>query len=193
MSPLVSRGLLLPSVVCAALVLGPVGTAAATVGHHPGAFDTTFAQSSVAGATAADDTEDVGRWLDEVKQLDGTESLDPLLGVLTELNERGAGPLGVEEAARYRKAVETASASVVRELEARAGTVADRTNRAGVRAADPVSDAVAQIQSVVADLVKALTSLDLGSVLSAVTGLLSPVLSLVTGLLGGLPSVPATG
>jgi len=193
MSPLVTRGLLLPSVVCAALVFGPVGTAAATVGHHRGASDTTFAQSSVAGATAADDMEDVGLWLDEVKQLRGTESLDPLLDVLTELDERGAAPLGVAEADRYKKAVETASASVVRELEARAGTLTPRTTGTGVRAADPVSDAVAQIQSVVADLVKALTSLDLGSVLSAVTGLLSPVLSLVTGLLGGLPPLPATG
>ncbi|MGI5460021.1 hypothetical protein ACQEWB_44055 [Streptomyces sp. CA-249302] len=196
MSPLVTRGLLLPSVICAALVFGPVGTAAATVDVYRGAADPVSSQSSVPGSGTAAEAEDIGLWLDEMKDemrddvhVHGTDALAPLLGVLTDLTERGSGPLGVREAAEYRKAVEAAYTSLQRGVAERAGG----TNRAAAPAADPVGDAVAQLQSVVADLLKALTSLDLGGVLGAVTGLLSPVLSIVTGLLGGLPvpSLPA--
>ncbi|MFC8516215.1 hypothetical protein [Streptomyces sp. NPDC057257] len=195
MSPLVTRGLLLPSVICAALVFGPVGTAAATVGAYRGAADPASSRSSVPGSVTAEETEDIGRWLDEMKHemrddvhVHGTDALAPLLGVLTDLTQRGTAPLGVQEAADYRKAVEKAYASALRGVERRAGG----TDRAAAPAADPIGDAVAQLQSTVADLLKALTSLDLGGVLSAVTGLLSPVLSIVTGLLGGgLPSLPS--
>ena len=194
MSPLVvSRGLLLPSVVCAALVLGAAGTAAATTGPRTAATDTAVAQPSVPGAPTTDGAADIGRRLDEAKRLPGTEGLHPLLGVLTDLNDRRGERLGTDEATAYRKAVETASAPLVRELRDRSGTAADGTTRAGARAADPISDALAQIQTAVQDLLKALGSLDLGSALDSVTGALAPVLSLVTGLLGGgLPSLPAT-
>ncbi|MER8004321.1 hypothetical protein [Streptomyces sp. SLBN-31] len=105
--------------------------------------------------------------------------------MLTDLDDRRGERLGPDEVTAYRKAVETASAPLVRELR-------DRSATAGVRAADPISDALAQIQTAISDLLKALGSLDLGSALDSVTGALSPVLSLVTGLLGGgLPSLPA--
>ncbi|MGW3142823.1 hypothetical protein [Streptomyces sp. NPDC001139] len=193
MSPLVSRGLLLPSVVCAALVLGPAGTAAATTGPRTAATETAVAQPSVPDAPTIERA-DVGRWLDGAKRLPGTEALHPLLGVLTALDARHGDRLGAQEATDYRKAIETSSASLVRQLREHAAPTADGTTRAAVRADDPISDVVEQIQAAISDLLKGLGSLDLGSALTSVTDALSPILSLVTGLLGGgTPSLPTAG
>ena len=176
MSPLVSRGLLLPSLLCAALVFGPVvGTASA--------------QSSVPGASTAAGAQDLGVWLDDVREVHGTAAAGPLLGVLSDLTERSGRPLAAEEAAAYTKAVETAYASLRQRVQERPAAA---PGSATALAADPIDDAVTQLQSAVDKLVSALSSLDLGGVLGAVTGLLSPVLSLITGVLGGaVPSVPA--
>ncbi|MDH6222693.1 hypothetical protein [Streptomyces pseudovenezuelae] len=177
MSPLVSRGLLLPSLLCAALVFGPVvGTASA--------------QSSVPGASTAAGAQDLGVWLDDLREGHGTAAADPLLGVLSDLTERSGRPLGAEEAAAYTKAVETAYASLRQRVQERPAAAPDSAT--ALAAADPIGDAVTQLQSAVDKLVSALSSLDLGGVLGAVTGLLSPVLSLITGVLGSaVPSVPA--
>ncbi|MGW3291273.1 hypothetical protein ACWDR3_42265 [Streptomyces sp. NPDC001002] len=175
MSPLVSRGLLLPSLLCAALVFGPVvGTASA--------------QSSVPGASTAAGAQDLGVWLDDMQDVRGTAVADPLLGVLSDLTERTGRTLDATEAAAYTKAVETAYTSLRERVQERSAAPAGAT----ALAADPISDAVAQLQSAVDKLVSALSSLDLGAVLGAVTGLLSPVLSLVTGVLGSaVPPLPA--
>lgn len=183
MSPLVSRGLLLPSLLCAALVFGPVvGTASA--------------QSSVPGASTAAGAQDLGVWLDDLREVRGTAVADPLLGVLSDLTDLTGRPLDATRAAAYTKAVESAYASLRQRVQERPAA----PDSATALAADPVSDAVAQLQSAVDKLVSALSSLDLGAVLGAVTGLLSPVLSLVTGVLGGavpslppLPALPAPG
>lgn len=80
----------------------------------------------------------------------------------------------------------------MRELRERGAPTADGTPRAGVRAADPISDAVDQIQAAVSDLLKALGPLDPGSALDSVTGALPSILPLVTGLLGGGTPFPTT-
>jgi len=205
MRALVSRGILLSPLVCAALVFGPLGTAAAAVDVSrtaPGGADAAW---SSAEADAVLERLDV---LDRVNHHD--DLLDPLLNVLSTLTARHAGPLDAVEAAGLATAVEAANASLQQRLKERvgitsnttdrAGITANTTDRAGVAAADPVSDLVAQLQAAIDSLVKALTSLDLGAVLGAVTGLLGPVLGLVTGLLGGatsalpaLPALPAPG
>ncbi|MFD4525647.1 hypothetical protein ACFWP7_17305 [Streptomyces sp. NPDC058470] len=212
MRALVSRGLLLSPLVCAALVFGPLGTAAAAVDVSRTAPGGAAAAWSSAEADAVLERLDV---LDRVNHHD--DLLDPLLDVLSTLTARPAGPLDAVEAAGLATAVETANASLQQRLKERAGITSNTTDRAGitsnttdragvtssttdragVAAADPVSDLVAQLQAAIDSLVKALTSLDLGAVLGAVTGLLSPVLGLVTGLLGGatsaLPALPAAG
>lgn len=195
MRALVSRGLLLSPLVCAALVFGPLGTAAAAVDAP---------RVASGGAAAAWSSADSDAVLEQLGVLDRADhydvALDPLLDELSTLAEREAGSLDTVEAAGLARAVETANASLQQRLKERAGVTSDTADRAGVAAADPVSDLVAQLQSAVDGLLKALTSLDLGAVLGAVTGLLSPVLGLITGLLGGatsalttLPALPAAG
>ncbi|MFF5496616.1 hypothetical protein [Streptomyces aquilus] len=184
MRALVSRGLLVPPLVCAALVLGQAGTAAAVgdVGRAvPG-------QSIAEAAVRADAGMDT--FLDSLSAEstlpDGTR-LDPAVTDGARLDP-----------ARLDPAAATAYAA---EMRAWSATVQERlrgldtsANRTAARAADPVDDLVAQVQSAVSGLLSSLTSLDLGGVLSAVTGLLSPVLGLITGLLGSavpkLPDVP---
>ncbi|MFC9843357.1 hypothetical protein ACFWFF_39975 [Streptomyces sp. NPDC060223] len=192
MRALVSRGLLLSPLVCAALVFGPLGTAAAAVD---------VSRTAPVGAAAAWSSADTDAVLERLDVLDRVnhhdDLLDPLLDVLSTLTSRPAGPLDAVEAAGLVTTVEAANASLQQRLKERVGITSNTTDRAGVAAADPVSDLVAQLQAAIDSLVKALTSLDLGAVLGAVTGLLGPVLGLVTGLLGGatsaLPAVPAPG
>ncbi|MFI6334998.1 hypothetical protein [Streptomyces sp. NPDC050535] len=193
MSSLVSRGLLLSPLVCAALVFGPLGTAAAAVDVSRSA------SGGAAAAWSSADSEAVQERLDVLDRANHADELTPLLDALSPLAQRGAGPLDAVEAAGLATAVETANTSLQQRLNERAGVPADRA----AAAADPVSDLVAQLRSAIDELVKGLTSLDLGAVLGSVTGLLAPVLDLVTGLLGGatsavpalpeLPALPAPG
>ncbi|WP_328751591.1 hypothetical protein OHT57_39380 [Streptomyces sp. NBC_00285] len=195
MRPLVSRGLLLPPLVCAALILGPVGTAAAVADAGRGASDHGVAQLATWYGTDGTDTA-VDR-LDALDRAGRGSVLQPLLDAVAGITALDGTHLDASEAAAHAKAVEAANAQVQEQLRQLSGT-----NRSAA-AADPVSDLVASLQSTIDNLVKSLTSLDLGGVLSAVTGLLGSVLGAVTGLLGGglpslptlpsLPSLPATG
>ncbi|WP_327720434.1 hypothetical protein OG381_37615 [Streptomyces sp. NBC_00490] len=174
MRALVSRGLLVPPLVCAALVLGPVGTAAA-VGD---------AGRAVPGLSISEAAPRVGAGTDTVLGHDG--ALAPLLDTVAVLGEADGTRLDPEAAAAYAEELRAWNATVQERLK-----TLDRPADRSV-AADPVGDLLASLTSAVQGLISSLTSLDLGGVLSAVTGLLSPVLGLVTGLLGGgLPEVPA--
>ncbi|WP_053852182.1 hypothetical protein [Streptomyces sp. NRRL B-24085] len=207
MRPLVPRGLLLPSLVCAALILGPVGTAAAAVDAGRGASD-----PGVARTAATHTTDDADALTDRLDALDGLNALDhldtlnrldvldrpehggllqplrPLLDAVTDLVSLRGRSLDTSEAAARAKAVEAANTEVRERLAQRHGS--DRS----LAAADPVSDLLDSLQSTIDDLLESLTSLDVGGVLGAVTGLLGSVVGTVTGLLGGgLPTSSATG
>ncbi|TRO60499.1 MULTISPECIES: hypothetical protein [unclassified Streptomyces] len=184
MRALVSRGLLLPPLVCAALVCGPVATATAASDVSTGS-----AGGPVAVAPLSVDAADVT--LERIHLLEAADHgnvLTPLLDALTPLADRGHGPLDAAEAAEHNKAVTEATASVEERLESM-DRPADRV------AADPVSDAVAGLQESLGGLLSALTSLDVGGVVAEVPKVLTNVIGVVTGLLGGglpaLPSVPA--
>jgi hypothetical protein len=194
MRALVTRGLLLSPLVCAALVFGPAGTAAAVDTHHEPVGRS--AERSTANADA------LLEQLDAVDQADRGGVLTPLLDAASASTQRADGRLDAAEAAGLAQAVRTANTTVQDRLKAVDATSVNTTgsvieHRAAVPSVDPVSDAVATVQSTVDALLKALTSLDLSSVLGAVTGLLSSVVGVVTGLLGGglpaLPSLPAAG
>ncbi|MFE3034241.1 hypothetical protein ACFXKY_21705 [Streptomyces canus] len=187
MRPLVSRGLLLPSVVCAALILGPVGTAAAAVDAGRGASDHPVARTTSAyGIDDADTLKDRLATLNRSGQGRQLQPLQPLLGAVTGLVGLNGTHLDASEAAAHAKAVEAANTEVRKQLRQQSGG----TDRAAA-AADPVSDLVASLQSAIDDLLKSLTSLDLSGVLGSVTDLLDTVVETVTGLLGGaLPSLP---
>jgi hypothetical protein len=187
MRPLVPRGLLLPSLVCAALILGPVGTAAAAVDTGRGASDHGVARTATAYGTADADT-----LTDRLDALDRDghggllQPLQPLLGAVTGLLGLNGTHLDAGEAAAHAKAVEAANTAVREQLRQQSGT--DRA----AAAADPVSDLLDSLQSTIDDLLESLTSLDLNGVLGSVTGLLGTVVGTVTGLLGGQPpSSPA--
>ncbi|XES00704.1 hypothetical protein HEP87_60615 [Streptomyces sp. S1D4-11] len=193
-----SRTVLLPPLVGAALVRGPVGTAAAA------------AAVDVRQEASAERDVVVER-LDALDRADHDAVFHPLLDALSAVAERG-GRLDAAEAAGYARALETANASLERRLKERASATtsaapatsatsattsaapapAGVTGRAGIAVADPVSDLLTQLQSTVDGLVKALTG-----ALGTVTGLLSPVVGVVTGLLGGglsgLAALPAAG
>lgn len=174
MRALVSRGLLVPPLVCAALVFGPVGTAAA-VGD---------AGRAVPGLSISEAAVRSGAETDTVLDHDG--ALTPLLDTVAVLGEKDGTRLDPEAAAAYAEELRAWNVTVQERLK-----TLDRPADRSV-AADPVGDLLASLTSAVQGLISSLTSLDLGGVLSAVTGLLSPVLGLVTGLLGGgLPEVPA--
>jgi hypothetical protein len=199
MRPLVSRGLLLPSLVCAALILGPVGTAAAAVDAGHGAADHGAARTATAYAT--DDADTLTDRLDALDRLHALDRLDasdrperagllqplqPLLGAVTDLVSLNGRHLDASEAAAHAKAVEAANTEAREKLGQLNGT--DRS-----AAADPVSDLLDSLQSTIGDLLESLTSLDVGGVVGAVTGLLGSVVGTVTGLLGGgLPTLPTT-
>lgn len=193
MRPLVSRGLLLPSLVCAALVLGPVGTAAAAVDAGRGASDHGVAQTATAYGTddAATLTDRLDA-LDRAGHVRGLKPLRPLLDAVTGLTALDGTRPDASEAAAHAKAVKAANTEVREQLRKQSAT--DRS----VAAADPVSDLLDSLQATIDDLLESLTSLDIGGVLDAVTGLLGNVVGAVTGLLGGdlpalptLPTVPA--
>lgn len=174
MRALVSRGLLVPPLVCAALVL-PVGTAAA-VGD---------AGRAVPGLSIGEAAVRSGAGTETVLGHDG--ALAPLLDSVAVLGEADGTRLDPEAAAAYAEELRAWNMTVQERLK-----TLDRPADRSVAAADPVGDLLASLTSAVQGLISSLTSLDLGGVLSAVTGLLSPVLGLVTGLLGGgLPEVPA--
>ncbi|MEU9169676.1 hypothetical protein AB0D34_18015 [Streptomyces sp. NPDC048420] len=185
MRPLVSRGRLLPPLVCAALILGPVGTAAAVTDAGRAASDHGVSQPVVWYGT-----DNAGTLEDRLDALDRAEQdtvLQPLLDAVTDIAALDGTHLDAREAAAHAKAVEAANTEVQEQLRQPSGT-----DRSAAAAADPVSDLLDTIQSTVDSLLTSLTSLDLGGVLSAVTGVLGSVLGAVTGLLGGgLPSVPA--
>ncbi|MEU0947901.1 hypothetical protein ABZ379_35140 [Streptomyces canus] len=187
MRPLVPRGLLLPSLVSAALILGPVGTAAAAVDAGRGASD-----HGVARTTSAYGIDDADTLTDRLDTLNRSghggllQPLQPLLGAVTGLVGLNGTHLDASEAAAHAKAVEAANTEVREQLRQQSGT--DRA----AAAADPVSDLLDALQSTIDDLLKSLTSLDLNGVVGSVTGLLGAVVGAVTGLLGGgLPSLPA--
>ncbi|MEU9328768.1 hypothetical protein AB0D91_34105 [Streptomyces canus] len=186
MRPLVSRGLLLPTLVCTALILGPVGTAAAVVDAGRGASDHGVAQAATWYGT--DDSDTLTDRLDTLDRSMHGSVLQPLLDAVTDLTALDGTHLDASEAAAHAKAVKAANAEVQEQLRQLSDT--DRS----VAAADPVSDLLAALQSAVDDLLTSLTSLDLGGVVGSVTGLLGSVVGAVTGLLGGgLPSLPAAG
>ncbi|MFE2964890.1 hypothetical protein ACFXKC_14700 [Streptomyces sp. NPDC059340] len=197
-----SRTVLLPPLAGAALVRGPVGTAAAAVDVRQ---------------EASAERDVVVERLDALDRVDHDAVFHPLLDALSAVAERG-GRLDAAEAAGYARALETANASLERRLKERASATTSATtattaaapgatattaapaasgatavtDRAGIAVADPVSDLLTQLQSTVDGLVKALTG-----ALGTVTGLLSPVVGVVTGLLGGglsgLPALPTAG
>lgn len=172
MRALVSRGLLVPPLVCAALVFGPAGTAAA-VGDSgrevPGLSVAEAAPRSGAATTS----------------LDHHRALAPLLDTLAGPGTAADTRLAPDVAASYAEELRAWNAAVQERLK-------DADARRSLAAADPVGDLLTSLTSAVQSLISSLTSLDLGGVLSSVTGLLSPVLGLVTGLLGGgVPQVPA--
>ncbi|MFF1719414.1 hypothetical protein [Streptomyces sviceus] len=185
MRPLVSRGLLLPSLVCAALILGPVGTAAAAV-DAGGASDHGVARTAL--AHGIDDADTLTDRLDTLNRSGHgglIQPLQPLLGAVTGLADLNGTHLDASEAAAHAKAVEAANTEVRKQLRQQSGT--DRA----AAATDPVSDLLDSLQSTIDDLLESLTSLDLNGVLGSVTGLLGTVVETVTGLLGGaLPSLP---
>ncbi|MDQ0765089.1 hypothetical protein [Streptomyces canus] len=184
MRPLVSRGLLLPTLVCTALILGPVGAAAAVVDAGRGASNHGVAQAATWYGT--DEADTLTDRLDALDRSAHGSVLQPLLDAVTDITALDGTHLGASEAAAHAKAVKAANADVQEQLRKLSDT--DRT-----AAADPVSDLLASLQSAVDDLLTSLTSLDLGGVVGSVTGLLGTVVGTVTGFLGGgLPSLPAT-
>ncbi|MEV4037389.1 hypothetical protein [Streptomyces umbrinus] len=181
MRALVSRGLLLPPLVCAALVCGPVATATAASDVSTGSVG-----SPVAVAPLSADAADTAlERIHALEAADHREVLRPLLDALIPLADRDHEPLDADEAAEHGQAVTEATASVEERLE-----TVDRPTE--LAAADPVSDAVAGLQESLGGLLSALTSLDVGGVVAEVPKVLSNVIGVLTGLLGGgLPSVPA--
>ncbi|RRR76495.1 hypothetical protein [Streptomyces sp. RP5T] len=184
MRPLVPRGLLLPSLICAAFVLGPVGTATAAVDAGRGALD-----HGVARTATVRTTDEAGSLKDHLDALDRAEHdsvLRPLLDAVTGIPALEGERLDASEAAGHAKAVAAANAEVREELRELSGSGTGRS-----AAADPVSDLLDSLQATIDDLLESLTSLDVGGVLGAVTDLLGSVTGAVTGLLGGgLPSIP---
>ncbi|MHC5908582.1 hypothetical protein ACVNF4_32580 [Streptomyces sp. S6] len=172
----VSRGLLLPSAVCAALVFGPVGTAAAAVDTHPTtAWPVTWDVTHMTDGGSALGTDAFRFGVTDRQERD--DAFTPLVEAATRIAEGARSGMDASEATAYADALRTANAEVRQRLTD--------------RAADPASDVVATVQSLVDGLLKALTSLNLPGVLSTVTGLLSTVVGVVGGLLGGLPPLPA--
>ncbi|MFD3308709.1 hypothetical protein, partial [Streptomyces sp. NPDC058694] len=149
MRALVSRGLLLPPLVCAALVCGPVAAATAASDVSAGS-----AGSPVAVAPLSADAADVTlERIHVLETADHGDVLTPLLDALVPLADRHHGPLDAAEAAEHNKAVTEATAAVEERLDG-----VDRP--ADPAAADPVSDAVEGLQESLGGLLSALTSLD---------------------------------
>ncbi|MFG3295125.1 hypothetical protein ACGF3G_40770 [Streptomyces sp. NPDC048179] len=188
MRALVSRGLLVSPLVCAALVLGPAAACAAAADAGREASGPGVAQAVPRPGT------DLASLLDRVEAMDTTRydrALTPLLDTLPDLVTGHGTRLDPDRAAAYAKAVREWSSTVQQRLRHLEPGAADRAHRTPTRAADPVTDLLNSVQAAVDGLLTSLTSLDLGGVVSAVTGLLAPILSAVTGLLGTVPDLPA--
>ena len=106
MRPLVSRGLLLPTLVCTALILGPVGTAAAVVDAGRGASDHGVAHTAAWYGT--DDTDTLTDRLDALDRSAHGSVIQPLLDAVTDLTALDGTHLDASEAAAHAKAVEAA-------------------------------------------------------------------------------------
>ncbi|MDX2543068.1 hypothetical protein ACOT81_22985 [Streptomyces sp. WI04-05B] len=191
-----SRGLLLPSsVVCAALIFGPVGTAAAVSDASRDAYAsigarTSWSFASVASSTASPYADRMLKRLGALDRADRSDVLAPVLNVLTDLTRQtGTGRLTATQAAGFAEAVESAKASLKQRLADRTG----RTNRVAAAMADPVSDLLDQLQATLSGLLDTVTGL-VGGLLGTVTGLVSGLLdtlgNLLGGLLGSLPPLP---
>ncbi|WP_198655325.1 hypothetical protein [Streptomyces geranii] len=194
-----SRGLLLPSsVVCAALIFGPVGTAVAVSDASRDAYTSLGASTSWSPTPAKPFTstkpsayaDRMLQRLGALERADRTDVLTPVLNVLTDLTEQTrTGRLTAPQAAGFAKAVETAKASLKERLADRTAT----TNRAAaVRAAalaDPISDLLDQLTATLSGLLDSVTGL-VGTVTGLVSGLLDTLTGLLGGLLGSLPPLP---
>ncbi|MFF4119925.1 hypothetical protein [Streptomyces sp. NPDC001714] len=188
MPALVSRGLLVSPLVCAALVLGPAAASAAAAEAGRESTGPGVAQTALRSGT------DLATLLDRIGGADTTRydrALTPLLDTLPNLVTAQGDRIDPARAAAYAKALREWSSTVQERLRHLDAGSADRAHRAAPRAADPVSDLVNAIQAAVDSLLTSLTSLDLGGVVGAVTGLLAPILAAVAGLLGAVPSLPA--
>ncbi|MFE9680205.1 hypothetical protein [Streptomyces sp. NPDC006285] len=189
MRALVSRGLLLPPLVCAALVLGPVGAAAA-VDAHPGSPD---ARATARELSAADLTpERLGLPAGDER----AAALAPLLTALGDLAERGKGPLDAAEADEHAQAVEDATASLQQRVREMVGSATAKGTAAKGAAMDDIAPADAELGESVETLIWSLLSLDVPGVVDAVPDLLSSVLGLLTGGSGSrstsLSTLPTT-
>ncbi|MER7182768.1 hypothetical protein ABT404_25400 [Streptomyces hyaluromycini] len=187
MRALVSRGLLVSPLVCAALVLGPAAASAAAADAGREASGPGVAQTVLRPGT------DIETFLDRIDAADTTHhdrTLTPLLHALPDFAAASGTRIDPARAAAYAKAVREWSSRIQERLRHPDAGSADRAHRVAPRAADPVSDLLSAIQSAVDSLLTSLTSLDLGGVLSAATGLLAPILDTVTGLLGAVPPLP---
>ncbi|MEV7978776.1 hypothetical protein [Streptomyces sp. NPDC086519] len=188
MRALVSRGLLVSPLVCAALVLGPAAASAAAAEGGREATGPRVAQTAPRSGTG------LASLLDRVHATDPKRhdrTLAPLLDTLPDLTTGQGTRIDPARAATYAKAVRAWSNRLQERLRHLDAGSADRARRAAPRTADPVSDLPNDIGSATDSLLSSLTSLDLGGVLSAVTGLLDPVLEVVTGVVGGVPALPS--
>ncbi|MEU9239445.1 hypothetical protein [Streptomyces shenzhenensis] len=188
MRALVSRGLLVSPLVCAALVVGPAAASAAAAAPGRDAAGPRAAQPALRSGTG------LATLLDRAHATDTTRhdrALAPLLDTLPDLTTGQGTRIDPARAATYAKAVRAWSNRLQERLRHLDSGSADRARRAAPRAADPVSDLPDDIGSATDSLLTSLASLDLGGVLSAVTGLLDPVLDAVTGVFGGVPALPS--
>ncbi|KAA0942197.1 hypothetical protein [Streptomyces apricus] len=199
MRALVSRGLLLPPLVCAALVLGPVG--AATAAEAPSdAPDTRVARSllSEAGLTP----ERLRALPADTEQGDALSSLLTSLTSLIGLTGADKDTIDAVVAAEQAQAVEQATAQLQEQLGDMTGTMTpngttiDPAPSVGTPADVPARDTSAALETSVDGLVSSLAALDVGGVAGAVPKVLSSVLGLLTGVSGGglaqLPTSPTT-
>ncbi|MDW4904806.1 hypothetical protein RB628_05460 [Streptomyces sp. ADMS] len=203
MRALVSRshGLLLPSsVVCAALIFGPVGTAVAVTdasreAHAVVGAGTAWSSTSSTSTTLSTSTtssasnnyaDRVLNRIGALERADRDNVLTPVLNVLTDLTEQtGTGRLTATQAAGFATEVETAKASLKQRMAERAGT----SNRAAAVMADPVSDLLDQLSATLDGLIDTVTDLVSG-LLDTLADLLGGLLDTLGNLLGGLPPLP---
>lgn len=188
-----SRGLLLPSsVVCAALIFGPVGTAVAVTDATRDAY--AYASVGAGSSWSSAYSDRVLNRIGVLERADRTDVLAPVLNVLTDLTEQtGTGRLNAAQAAGFAKAVETANTSLKQRLAERTGTTTRAAAAIAIAMADPISDLLAQLQSTLSGLLDTVTGL-VGGLLGTVTGLVGGLLDtlgkLLGGLLGSLPPLP---
>ncbi|MDQ1034271.1 hypothetical protein QFZ75_000687 [Streptomyces sp. V3I8] len=209
MRALVSRGLLLPPLVCAALVLGPVGVATAAE-VRPGTPDARATEPRLPGT---DMTPERLRTVADTEQGDAFAPLLTVLADLTGLVGGGqGGTLDAAVAAEQAQAVKETTALLQQQLRDTADattpedTVTDPAPFEGTTSADsmapvgsaadaPGRDTATDLETSVDSLVSSLAALDIGGIVGTVPKVLSSVLGLLTGGSGGgLPqlSTPPT-